>query len=401
MRILQLCKKFPWPLKDGEAIACTYLAEAYHQLGHEVDLLSMNTSKHWFDLAQLPADFKHYQRIETVFVDNRIRPLPALLNLFTDKSYHIERFENEDFDARLVAMLKEKSYDMVQVESIYLAPYVETIRKYSSAKIVLRAHNVEFEIWERVAEQSGFLKRWYLNTITPRLKRYELKRINEFDLVASITQRDLDIFRKAGLKKPATVTPIGMDSRRYQPDMHSFQAAPSLSFIGSLDWMPNQDGLRWFLDEVWQPLVHPAFPDLTFHIAGRTAPSWLRELRMEGVIFHGEVPDAADFLNQHSIMVVPLLSGSGMRAKILESTVLSRVVISTDVGMEGIPMTHLENCLLANTPDEWVEALRYCLEHPEKLSAIGERARAFCLKNFDHIQVAAALIEQVSKPIEV
>jgi polysaccharide biosynthesis protein PslH len=396
MKILQLCKKFPWPLKDGEAIACTYLAQAYRDLGHEVHLLSMNTSKHFLDINTLPADFDHYTRLHTVYVDNRILPIPALLNLFTQQSYHIQRFDNQQFAAKLSEILFNETFDIIQIESIYLAPYLSIIRQHSQAKIVLRAHNVEHEIWERVAEQSNPLKAWYLRTITPRLKKYEIGCLNQFDFVAAISPRDLEQFQRLGLRQPGNVTPIGIACERYAPINIDGKTPLSLSFIGSLDWMPNQDGLRWFLDEVWQPLLAPEFPDLTFHIAGRTAPMWLRQINMERVHFHGEVASATDFLRQHTLMAVPLLSGGGMRAKILEGMALGQVVLSTQVGMEGIPALHQEECLLADEPAAWVEAIKFCYNHPNQLSQISRSARNFCVQHFDNVQVAQNLLTDLS-----
>lgn len=395
MRILQLCHKFPYPLKDGGAIAVTYLAKAYAALGHEVTLLSMNTSKHWFDVAGLPPDFDHYAAMHSVFVENHIRPLPALRNLFfSKKSYHVERFENAAFAEKLAELLKANAFDVVQLESIFLAPYLPVVRQFApKAKAVLRAHNVEHEIWERVAANANPLKKWYLRRITPRLMAYELEQINHCDLVVGISQRDVERFRSLGLRKPTTVCPIGLDCRDYLPDPASFSRPLSLSFIGSLDWMPNQEGLRWFLDAVWQPLLAPNFPELRFHIAGRTAPRWLRELKMERVTFHGEVPSAADFLNQHSVMVVPLLSGGGMRAKILEGMALGKAVLSTPMGMEGIEAADRRECLLAGQPSEWLEAVRWCYSEGENLAALGARARVFCAHNFDNEAVARKLVE--------
>ena len=393
MRILQLCHKFPWPLKDGAAIASTYLAKAFAELGSEVTLLSMNTSKHWFDTSELPRNFDHYSDIQTVFVNNHIRPLPALLNLLSKKSYHVERFDNADFANRLAALLQNGSFDIIQLESLYLTPYIPVIRKYTKAMIVLRAHNVEHEIWERVAEKSNPLKKWYLQKITPRLRQYEVEHLNEYDLVAGISERDLRQFRALGLHKPATVTPIGLDCRDYRADASSFSRPLSLSFIGSLDWMPNQEGLRWFLDAVWLPVLAPAFPELTFHIAGRTAPRWLRELKMERVVFHGEVPSSPDFLNQHSVMVVPLLSGGGMRAKILEGMAVGKVVLSTGVGMEGIDARHRKECLLADTADEFHRAIQWCYAQGAGLADLGSRAQGFCHDRYDNLEVGRHLLE--------
>jgi polysaccharide biosynthesis protein PslH len=393
MKILQLCKKFPYPLKDGEAIAVTYLAHALADLGHEVTLLSMNTSKHWFDLEHLPADYNHYQAIHTVFVDNRIRPLPALLNLFGSSSYHIERFDNAAFAEKLAELLQNEHFDVVQLESVYLAPYIPVIRRHSQARVALRSHNVEYEIWERVAQTGSPFQRWYLGKITPRLRAYELARLNDYDFVSAITTRDLEQYRKLGLRKPAGVTPIGLDTRKYQPDFRSYKRPLSLSFIGSLDWIPNQEGLRWFLDQVWTPLLAPAFPELEFHIAGRTAPAWLRNLSVERVVFHGEVPDSAAFLNQHSIMVTPLLAGGGMRAKILEAMALGKVTISTSIGLEGISATHGRECFVADTPEQFLDAVRQATDKRAALEQMGHNALAFCQEHFDHHAVAGRLAD--------
>jgi glycosyltransferase involved in cell wall biosynthesis len=393
MKILQLCKKFPYPLKDGESIAVTFLARALADLGHEVTLLSMNTSKHWFDTSTLPADFNHYAAIHTVFVDNRIRPWPALRNLFTYRSYHIERFDDPGFAARLNGLLERESFDVVQLESVYLAPYIPVIRRHSQALIALRAHNVEHEIWERVAANGPLLKRWYLRQITPRLKRYEVDRLNDYDLLVGISARDVEHFRRLGLQRPAVVTPIGLDCRLYRPDYSSYRRPLSLSFIGSLDWMPNLEGLQWFLENVWQPLLAPEFPSLEFHIAGRTAPDWLLRLRLPGVTVHGEVPSAADFINRHSVMIVPLLSGGGMRAKILEGMALGKVVLSTPLGMEGIPARPGREALLAETPEEFLRHIRWCHGEGERLSGLGRNAEAFCAEHFDNLTVARDLVE--------
>lgn len=387
-------------MKDGAAIASTYLARAYAELGHDVTLLSMNTSKHWFDTGTLPEDFSHYANIETVFVDNRIRPIPAFFNLFSEKSYHVERFVDASFSLKLEEMLRSKFFDVAQLESLYLTPYIPVIRKFApETQVVLRAHNVEHEIWERVADNSNPLKKWYLNHITPRLKDYETIRLNDCDLVVGITERDVAAFRSMGLSQPATVAPIGLDTRDYHPDNSSFKRPLSLSFIGSLDWMPNQEGLLWFLKEVWTPLLAPNFPELSFHIAGRTAPRWLRDLEMERVIFHGEVPWAHEFLNQHSVMVVPLLSGGGMRAKILEGMAVGKVVVSTRLGMEGIDANDGEDCLLADSPEAWLEAIRWCHQQGENLVEMGQKGRGFCERNFENLEVARRLIKTFQRAI--
>ncbi len=253
MRILQLCKKFPFPLKDGESIAVTYLAKALNELGCDVTLLAMNTSKHYFDATKLPDDFNHYESIYYTELDNRISPLAAFLNLFSSKSYHISRFISKPFEKMLIQLLEDNEYDIIQLESLYLASYIPVIRKYSDAKIVMRAHNVEYEIWERIASNtSNPIKKWYLKHLASKLKTFEIENLNQYDLLAPITERDAKIFKSLGYKNKLQVTQIGIDNRDYMADDNSFSKELSMSFIGSLDWLPNIEGLNFFLSVIWK-----------------------------------------------------------------------------------------------------------------------------------------------------
>lgn len=109
MKILQLCKKFPFPLKDGESIAVTYLSNALHEQGCEITLLSMNTTKHYTDLRSLPPDFNHYKAIYVTPLDNKIKVFDAFKNLFSRESYHIIRFVSKDFESKLIELLQRKN----------------------------------------------------------------------------------------------------------------------------------------------------------------------------------------------------------------------------------------------------------------------------------------------------
>lgn len=393
MKILLLCKKFPYPLKDGESIAVHTLSKALCELGCEVSLLAMNTSKHFFKGTDFPKALGHYQRIETVEVDNRLKVKDAFLNLFSSDSYHISRFVSSGFSQRLGQMLREEDYDVVQLETLYLAPYVQEIRRSSNAIVAMRAHNVEHEIWERMVghTRQGW-KRWYLQHLTKKLKRFEQGALSQYDLLVPITERDLRIFRKLGYQSEAVVTPIGLSAADYRADYRSFQRKPSISFIGSLDWMPNLEGLQWFMDKAW-PKIRKRFPDIELHIAGRNTPDSLLKMRKPKILVHGEVPDAMPFINQHSIMIVPLLSGSGMRAKILEGMALGKVVVSTSLGLEGIQVTNRKQALVANTPDQFVESIAFAVNQGPQLEQIGRQAQAYIYSEYDSQRVAQRLFQ--------
>jgi glycosyltransferase involved in cell wall biosynthesis len=394
MKILQLCKKFPYPLKDGESIAVTYLAKALAALGSEISLLSMNTSKHKCDLEQLPNDFNHYKQIHTVDIDNHIKPLDAFLNLFTQKSYHIQRYISADFEQKLISILQKEQFDIIQLETLYLAPYIDTIRKYSAAKIVMRSHNVEYEIWKRVTQNTKVgAKKWYLNLLTTRLRQFEVSYLNRYDMLVAITQRDLDYFKHLGANIPAQVSPIGLDLDDYPNDNPGILDKNKLNFgfIGSLDWMPNTEGLDWLLNQVWDKVLAQA-PNAFLHIAGRNTPDWLTNGVWKNVQVHGEVPNAVDFIRKNTIMLVPLLSGGGMRVKILEAMGLGRLVISTALGLEGISAQNGESVLVADSPEAFAEAILRCTREPEMVKLLSQKAAIFVKNHYSNLQIARELL---------
>lgn len=214
MKILQVCKKFPYPMRDGESIAITNLAKSLKRQGSEVHLLAMNTSRHFYQIEKsgLPPDLDFYDAIQTVYIDNRIRLLAALRNLLSTSSYHIERFVSEDFTEALKKLLSNGDFDVIQLETPYLSPYIPTIEKFSDAVICMRSHNVEFEIWQRITKNTmSGPKKWYLNHLTQKLKQFEIKQLQHYAILAAITQRDLSKYQELGFQGEGTVIPVGFD----------------------------------------------------------------------------------------------------------------------------------------------------------------------------------------------
>jgi polysaccharide biosynthesis protein PslH len=397
MKILQLCKKFPYPLKDGESIAVTHMSRAMRDLGCEITLLSMNTVKHYFDTNQLPDSFDHYKDIFYTEIDNRVKPLEAFFHLFRKGSYNINRFVCPAFSQMLEHILQEEHFDIVQLETLYLAPYIPVIRKHSKALIALRSHNVEHEIWQRMAENAPQgLKRWYLHHLAGKLEAYERGQLNQVDLLITMTQRDLTLFRSMGFRGEAIVAPIGMDAGLYQPVFSEPVDPTILGFIGSLDWMPNLEGLTWFLDEVW-PLVRKLHSGARLQIAGRNMPASFRKRDIPGVEFLGEVRSAVKFINEHQILIVPLLSGSGMRVKILEGLFLGKTVITTSVGMEGIEARQGEEILLADRAEDFARGIALCLKDPEFARRIGRQAASFAANHFDNRKIALHVLQKYAQ----
>lgn len=389
MTILQLCNKSPWPPKEGGPIAMHALTKGLESLGHQVDVLAMSTPKYTVNGDAVPecAPGKYH----LVNVNNAVTVTGAFLNLFSQRSYHVTRFISKRFETVLIRLLQAKTYDIVQLETIYVAPYIDTIRKHSKARIVLRAHNIEHLIWQRIAQSTvNPLTRKYIRYLSGKLSRYELSVFREVDAIAAISPQDESFIRSLGIAKPLSLVPFGVSAENYT--LPSAEAEwPSLFHLGSMDWFPNQEGIRWFINQVW-PLVQREYPEIKLYLAGRNMPKWLTEGVFPGIVVTGEVPDAAEFMASKGVMIVPLFSGSGVRIKIIEGMALAKPVISTTVGAEGINCRHGENIILADDPIDFVREIRMLTQDRKRAEAMGLKARELILKEHNAEIATARLI---------
>jgi glycosyltransferase involved in cell wall biosynthesis len=384
MKVLQLCLKPPQPAKDGGCIAINNISKGLMVLGVQVKILTLSTHKHPFRKENFDPTFLQQSKIEGVFIDTKVNIVDAFSNLVTSDSYNVSRFFSTDFDILLRKALEEDDYDIVHLESLFMTTYCHTIRRFSKAKIVLRSHNLEYMIWERLARQSANpAKRIYLNLLAKQLKAYELNTFQSIDGIAAITDEDGDKFRNLGCKKPIITIPFGIQLSEYHFINPTIKENTSLFHLGAMDWKPNIEGVSWFLEEIWSELIHQ-FPEITFELAGRNMPNWLLEAEYKNVVNHSEVESATEFMNQNTVMVVPLLSAGGMRVKIIEGMALGKVVISTAIGAEGINYRDRENILIADTKDDYVNQIKWLLEDKNRIITIGKNARRLIEKEYDN-----------------
>ena len=390
MNILMLCNKSPYPAGEGGPMAMNSIVTGLINAGHNVKILAVNSEKYHIKEEDIPKSYKKETNIELVDVDLKIRPIAAFKNLFTDKSYHVERFISDNFKNKLIEILNNNKYDIVQLEMIYMAPYIETIREHSDATIVLRAHNVEHLIWDRIAKKTKFpLKRWYLNHLVRTLRKYEMDVINKVDGIAAITYRDAAFFR-GETAVPVIDIPFGVNPDEFNP-AYEVKDNPTLYHIGSMNWMPNEEGIRWFLNNVWDK-VAKRNPDLQLNLAGRNMPKWLLRLKKRNVNIVGEVPDAKEFVKNNDIAVVPLLSGSGIRIKIIESMAMGKTVVTTMVGAEGIQYSEYENIIIADSPSKMVEVICKIVKEPKEAQRIGCNARRLVEDIYDNKKIIERLL---------
>lgn len=392
MNILQLVNRVPYPLNDGGNLAVHFYTEGFLKAGVSLSMLAMNTTRHWVSTENLPGIFGRLNFFDTVKVDNRIRPLQALGNLFSRQSYNVSRFVSKDFEQALVSLLRRKSFDIIQLEGLYLMPYIDVIRKFSKAKVVLRQHNAEFVIWERLANQEkNPFKKNYLRLLARRLKDFEAQSLNKADLILPISETDAAIFRRLGAARPMFIQSFGLDIDDL-PFVPNNNPPVSLYHIGAMDWLPNKEGLLFFISKV-MPLIAERLPGIQLHLAGRNMPEDFLKNPWPNVIVHGEVADATAFERDKSILVVPLLSGGGVRIKVFRAMAMGKAVVSTSVGIEGIDITNGREAIVADTPKEMAEKIIRLVNAPQHILALGQNARQLMEQHYNRVKMMEELLQ--------
>jgi len=382
--------KPPLPARDGGCIAMNNVTQGLLEAGHEVKVLTIYTHKHDFQPDQMPAEYVKRTRIEGVYVDTRLNVMDAFANFMTSDSYNISRFFSPDMDRKLIEVLKSEKFDIIHLESLFMTPYLPTLKRLTKSPVVLRSHNLEFVIWEKIAVGTrNIAKRTYLSYLTKRLKDYELKALDAVSGIAAISEDDLKRFKKLGIKKPIRNIPFGLSIEDYRHTEKKPELA--LFHLGAMDWSPNLEGVVWFLDVVW-PKIHAQHPKLKLYLAGRNMPLELGAGLPKNVVAVGEVESAAEFMQSKAIMIVPLLSGGGIRVKIIEGLALGKAIVSTSIGAEGIDCTHGKEIMIANTPAEWAKAISRLLANPEKIPELGAHGRAHVETHFDNDVITNNLV---------
>ncbi|MEY3982963.1 MAG: hypothetical protein RL160_520 [Bacteroidota bacterium] len=392
MNILVVGSRIPYPLHDGGAIATFNQLKSYAALGHQVTLCSLNTRKHYVAQDTMDTVFPFLRNVQAVEANTDIRIIPALRSLLEGSSYNMVRFDVPEMHEKLRELCAAETFDLIQLEGLFTTPYISSIRASTQAPILLRQHNVEFRIWEKLAANSGIgLKRWYLNLLARRLKKYELSQLSKVDLVAAITEEDAQDMQRYCPEALMITAPAGIelpnDITEGDP-LHSYH-------LGSMEWMPNKEGVQWLLSEVW-PKVKAVEPRAMLHLAGKgLSKDFFQELP-EGVINHGEVPDAASWYAPFGISVVPLHAAGGIRMKTLEAMAAGKNVVSTTAGARGLPVQHLRELLIADSADAFADALLSLIQDEALRTKLQQEGRARAAQ-YERLTLSQQLLEQVKR----
>lgn len=393
LKVLQICNKAPYPANDGSSIAIYNMAKGLIENNVDLHLLTLNTRKHFKPDADVPSDFAEKAHYGSVYCNTNTSAAGAFFNLFTGKSYFVSRFFVKRFEKKLIETLKANTFDFVQLEGLFMGVYINAIKKYSKAKIVFRAHNIEHFIWRRhISHEKMSLKRMYLTLQNKRLKAFELEVISKVDAIVPITQTDANEFCKLGANKPVFTCLTGVDVQEYQNRLDLNEKAKTIFYFGSMDWLPNQEAANWFLTNCWDT-IHKAVPEAKLIIAGRGMPLEFFHITRPNVVIVENVENGKAFFQQHQIMIVPLWSGSGLRIKIIEGMAYGKAIVSTRIGAEGINYSDKKNIVIADNPADFSDAVIRLLTDKVSRNQLEKSAAEFAVAEFDNFKVVAKLIQ--------
>jgi polysaccharide biosynthesis protein PslH len=393
MRILLLTAKPPWPEHDGGAVASSRIITGLASNGAEIYLLSLTTPKHPginSDKISKEEQVKYYNE---VFADTTIRLIPLLKNLlFSEKPYDLQRFYSASFLEQIREACSSVSFDIIQCEGLLFSLYIKELRQFTNASIVLRAHNIEYQIRVLMAQrEKNIIKKWYLRGLASRIKKQEVLSRKLFDAVVPISEPDTEWFKSLEGNAPVFTSATGIETVTLQT--HNDPLGFKVGFIGSLDWQPNIDGLVWFINDVW-PAVINAIPGASLNIAGRNADIKTRKkLSGPNIYFRGEIDDALRFTSSMNVMIAPLFSGSGMRIKIIESMSAGIPVVASPIAASGLPVTSGKDIILASDIEEFSTGLIELLKNDQKAKKIALEAGKTIKNNFDNTILTTRLFD--------
>jgi len=389
MKVLFALPFPPLPADFGGALRVYHLLKQV-ALHHKVTVLCYgNTEDKQRLLENLPLEAVHMLPLSW---KQRYRRLGQLYSSFTRHSFFQQSVTCPLYARTLNALLAKQSFDIVQTEFSHLGPFP----MHTKALKVLDAHNVEWDNFKRMYEASApGLKKLHYWAEYKKQRADELKTCLAHDFVLATSERDLALFTKhlPGLR--GLVVPNGVDLDHFCPT----SAPPKplhFVFTGMMAYVPNHDGVLWFLDNIW-PRILQKHPQARFCIVGKNPPPFVLARQSENVRVTGTVEDVRPYMQEASVYVVPLRMGGGTRLKIAEAMAMKKPMVTTRIGCEGIALENEKTALLEDSPEGFANACLRLAEDEVLQQRLAEKAFQMATAQLGWQAIGQALLDNYEK----
>ena len=296
-----------------------------------------------------------------------------ILTMLQGKSYLLSLSYREEVQKKIDALLTQKHFDVVLFEGVFIAGY----RVPKNLPVIIDQHNIEHELLQRTYQQErSWVRKWYNWWETRKLKPIELERCRKARGVLVTSEREYLLLKKLAPQCLVEIVPNGVDTETFRTIDGQQEVANRIVFTGTISYHPNTQAVLFFARECW-PLIQAQIPDATWQIVGSSPPPAVERLaELPGVTVTGTVPDVKPYLAAASVVVAPLLIGSGTRLKILEALAMQKAVVSTSLGCEGLAVEDGKHLTVADQPELFAQAVVDLLQHAEKRASLGNAGRA-------------------------
>lgn len=308
-------------------------------------------------------------------------------NLLSPLPYSVAQFRSTELRERAARALAAGRDALVVVDFVHAA--VNLPRDVPNVRVLFQ-HNVEAMIWERQAKaQTHPLLRRYFRLQADRMRRFEAETCARFDCVIAVSEADAQYMREHYQLDNVAAIPTSVDTDYFAFEPLRADSPPSIVFVGSMDWSPNEDGVLWFASQVL-PLVRAVRPDVTLNIVGRSPSARIMDLARhdERIRVTGRVDDVRPHLRGATCSVVPLHVGGGTRIKIYESISAGTPVVSTTIGAEGLPLENGKHALIADDARRFAKSVLRMLDSTGERDFIASTGAEFVRSRFGTTAVA-------------
>ncbi len=312
-------------------------------------------------------------------------------NLVSPLPYAIQKYQSPPLRARVAEWIERERPDVIVCD--FLAAAVNLPEKYWPASMLFQ-HNVEAVIWKRHLQvQRDPFKRAYLRQQWKKMVAFEGATCRGFGRVIAVSPDDADQLRRDYGVEQVFDVPTGVDTEFFKASGSVATRSHNLVFTGSMDWLPNEDAIRYFTTDIL-PLIRAKIPQVTLTVVGRNPYSSLLELarREPAIEVTGRVEDVRPYMERAAAYVIPIRVAGGTRLKVYEAMGMGMPIVSTSVGTEGLPVRHGEDVLLADTAEEFAAAVVRVLQDRSLADRLGREAARVVRAEFGWDRVSAKFL---------
>ena len=291
-----------------------------------------------------------------------------LQNLASPLPYAVAKYRSPALTRELRRLVGEGDVDVIVCD--FLFPSLN-VPSGLGVPMVLFQHNVEAAIWERHAQVASHpVKRLYMREQWRRMRAFEGRECRRFDKVVAVSREDCGVLERTYGLRGVEEVPTGVDTDFFRPGNPVARNSNEIVFTGSMDWLPNEDAVAWFAEAIL-PRIRAEVPDVRFTIVGRTPSQPVLELARahRDITVTGSVADVRPYMERAAAFVIPMRVAGGTRLKVYEAMGMEIPIVSTTIGIEGLPVRHDLELLVADEPDAFAASVVRLLREP----ALGAR----------------------------